>query len=465
MTMLAQRNLNPIQRAPAISFGTLQRKCACGQHTNGGGKCAGCQSAREKTLQRSGASHESADSFHSEVPPIVHEVLRSEGQPLDSATRAFMEPRFGHDFSQVRVHTDARAAESAQAVNALGYTVGRDVVLTSQQALGNKMLLAHELAHVIQQRNQAAPSLNRLGVGAFDSAESEAETAAQFALSGRRMPVLSQFAPVGRVQRVGMGDVRVAEAVGTSCGPDVTDWFVGIMNSAKSDSRVLDIQRRLSGATRLGARYGYSATNILEGAVVRKVLAAEAAAGHPARPPEAGRQIAAADPGNEFGRALLGATAPIPFVGAPEQIILGQIKNASLIWKSLVETGAVWDFKNNVLSGARLSGAGCPRTCPDPPTVTLCSTCFEHDLPGNLFYAYIGKVCGFSLNALQLGSQFAELLPTSSGGWDPPEDTAAINLGFGLPTTLTRTNLCSALSPAGSVTTRTCTVCPTTYSP
>jgi hypothetical protein len=48
----------------------------------------------------------------STAPPIVHEVLRSPGQPLDPATRTFFEPRFGHDFSQVRVHTNARAAES-----------------------------------------------------------------------------------------------------------------------------------------------------------------------------------------------------------------------------------------------------------------------------------------------------------------------------------------------------------------
>ena len=59
-----------------------------------------------------------------EVPPIVHEVLRSPGQPLDAATHAFMAPRFGHDFSSVRVHTDAKAVESARAVNALAYTVG-----------------------------------------------------------------------------------------------------------------------------------------------------------------------------------------------------------------------------------------------------------------------------------------------------------------------------------------------------
>jgi hypothetical protein len=89
------------------------------------------------------------------VPLIVHDVLRSPGQPLDAATRAFFEPRFGRDFSQVRVHTDAPAAESAQAVNALAYTMGRDIVFgAGEYALGTtagQWLLAHELAHTVQQ--------------------------------------------------------------------------------------------------------------------------------------------------------------------------------------------------------------------------------------------------------------------------------------------------------------------------
>src|SRR5258708_11313667 len=67
------------------------------------------------------------------VPPIVHEVLNSSGQPLDASTRAFMEPRFGHDFSRVRVHSDPRATDSAREVNALAYTVGRDVVFGPRQ--------------------------------------------------------------------------------------------------------------------------------------------------------------------------------------------------------------------------------------------------------------------------------------------------------------------------------------------
>lgn len=89
------------------------------------------------------------------APQIVHDVLRSPGQPLDAATRASMEPRFGHDLSQVRVHTDARAAKSADEVNALAYTVGSDVVFGARQyAPGTsegRRLMAHELTHVVQQ--------------------------------------------------------------------------------------------------------------------------------------------------------------------------------------------------------------------------------------------------------------------------------------------------------------------------
>jgi hypothetical protein len=94
------------------------------------------------------------------VPPVVHDVLRSPGQPLDLATSAFFEPRFAHDFSQVRVHTDTKAAESARAVNARAYTVGRDVVFGAGQyaprtAAGDR-LLAHELTHVAQQGDLVA---------------------------------------------------------------------------------------------------------------------------------------------------------------------------------------------------------------------------------------------------------------------------------------------------------------------
>jgi hypothetical protein len=93
--------------------------------------------------------------------PIVHEVLRSPGQPLDAATRTFMESHFARDFSRVRIHTDARAAESARVERARAYTVGHDVVfganLYAPASSSGRELLAHELAHTIQQRNTSGP--------------------------------------------------------------------------------------------------------------------------------------------------------------------------------------------------------------------------------------------------------------------------------------------------------------------
>ncbi|UCF91851.1 MAG: DUF4157 domain-containing protein [Desulfobacterales bacterium] len=82
------------------------------------------------------------------------------GQPLSASERAFFEPRFGHDFSRVRIHTDARAAESALAVAARAYTVGQDVVFGAgtygPATKDGRRLLAHELTHVIQQGNASA---------------------------------------------------------------------------------------------------------------------------------------------------------------------------------------------------------------------------------------------------------------------------------------------------------------------
>src|SRR5688572_21060197 len=83
--------------------------------------------ARSRLLgRRSGSEHHT-------VPPIVHDVLRSPGKPLDAQSREYFDPRFGHDFSQIRIHSDEQAAESARTVNAHAYTVGRDVVFGAGQ--------------------------------------------------------------------------------------------------------------------------------------------------------------------------------------------------------------------------------------------------------------------------------------------------------------------------------------------
>ena len=120
--------------------------------------------------------HETASAL-----PLVDEVLSSGGgQPLDESTRSFMEPRFGHDFSRVRVHTDERAAESARAVNALAYTAGQDVVFGGGQyepgTNEGKKLLAHELTHVVQQNTTFGSGPLVLG-STEDGYELEAEAA------------------------------------------------------------------------------------------------------------------------------------------------------------------------------------------------------------------------------------------------------------------------------------------------
>ena len=183
-------NLTPSSLTPPRQ-GILQRKCACGSHTSGGGKCKEC-AAKKGVLQRKltiGASNDlleqEADRVADQVmstplnsainrtlpkiqrftgqtsdglntaPPSVERVLASSGRPLEPALRQDMEQRFGHDFSQVRVHTGSTAEQSAREVNARAYTVGYNVVFSAGQFVpethDGQRLIAHELTHVVQQ--------------------------------------------------------------------------------------------------------------------------------------------------------------------------------------------------------------------------------------------------------------------------------------------------------------------------
>jgi|GEM_PF-4234125 len=129
------------------------------------GMCPRCKEDEKENLQTKTITRQASGTPRGlDAPPIVHEVLRSPGQKLNAATRTFMEPRFGHDFSKVRVHTDTRAEESARAVNALAYTVGEDVAFGrghyAPDTANGMRLLAHELTHYLQQQhseNRALP--------------------------------------------------------------------------------------------------------------------------------------------------------------------------------------------------------------------------------------------------------------------------------------------------------------------
>ncbi len=120
------------------------------------------------------------------------------GKPLDPGMREQMEASFGEDFSNVRLHTDAQAAKSAQVLTAQAYTVGQDIVFGKGRYAPNtgvgQRLLAHELGHVVQQRQAAQidkDTMSRPG----DGCERAADRAAQLALTGQRVFVDSSGAP------------------------------------------------------------------------------------------------------------------------------------------------------------------------------------------------------------------------------------------------------------------------------
>lgn len=213
MTRLAPRPQQRTVTPPSTSSRILQRACACGVHTIAGGECGECERGT-RALQRwrddqnvpgprrfpshgpflqaklvIGSAHDpleqEADRVADQVlaapagsapaapflqiqrieghatghtpmaPASVDRTLGSPGRPLDLAVQQEMGHRFGRDFSRVRVHTDADAAQTARDVNARAFTVGTDIVFGpgrfSPATLDGRRLLAHELTHVVQQ--------------------------------------------------------------------------------------------------------------------------------------------------------------------------------------------------------------------------------------------------------------------------------------------------------------------------
>jgi hypothetical protein len=144
------------------------------------------------------------------APPIVHRALAGGGQGLEPSVRGPMEARFGHSFAGVRVHTDPLADQSARAVHADAYTVGRDIVFrTGRYAPGTgagRRLIAHELAHVVQQSGAAARDERPLEIApAYGASEREAEHAASLAMNGSPAGVRPGRAHAAAIQRQAAG--------------------------------------------------------------------------------------------------------------------------------------------------------------------------------------------------------------------------------------------------------------------
>ena len=172
-------------------------------------------------------------------PKIASNIraLRGGGRSLPESTRAFFEPRFGHGFSKVRVHADFQAAETARAVNARAFTVGRNIVFGEGQLAPNtsagKKLLAHELTHVLQQRGIGFGEAKSVRYKESDSqAEHEADAVAETIPSSGRTPAsVAQFVS-GRLQRATIRDCNTADDKAASTAE--ADAVAAINNTIKT---------------------------------------------------------------------------------------------------------------------------------------------------------------------------------------------------------------------------------------
>jgi hypothetical protein len=176
--------------------------------TKSGGSCPECQ----ETLRRKPGP----DRGPEDVPPIVYDVLRSPGRPLDEGVRTDMAQRFGGaDFSEVKIHTDGRASESAEAVNARAYTVGKSIVFgdgefSPSTGMG-RSLLTHELAHTLQQ-SKTIPTQRLVVSDPQDRAERvAAATARTIAETGRLQPGDTERVNGSLQRQLGDLEVPVAE--------------------------------------------------------------------------------------------------------------------------------------------------------------------------------------------------------------------------------------------------------------
>jgi Domain of unknown function (DUF4157) len=176
-------------------------------------KCSGCNMKDEEekdnmpSMSRE-VSRVSSGKITDGVTNKINNIRSSRGSWLDADTKELMESRFGIDFSNVRIHTDARAAESAEAINALAYTVGQNIVFGKRQYAPStkvgKRLLAHELVHTVQQRTSGARTIGFQGDNHSEGVvDNSAQSALQATLIGHASSV-----PIGIARQFGTVDYQ-----------------------------------------------------------------------------------------------------------------------------------------------------------------------------------------------------------------------------------------------------------------
>ena len=189
-----------------------------------------------------------------EKSPVKDLLASSSGQPLDRSTQALMQSRLGQDFSDVRVHNDGKATESAKAVNAHAYTVGTNVVFQSDkyapETQSGQKMLAHELTHVVQQKAgpvDGTPAGGGLNIShPSDPFEQAAERSAEQAMSGGAAgPQSAVPAQASSVQRAGEEDQVQMSTIQREAAPEEDEQDVqtsAIQREAAPEEDEQDVQ-------------------------------------------------------------------------------------------------------------------------------------------------------------------------------------------------------------------------------
>jgi outer membrane protein OmpA-like peptidoglycan-associated protein len=440
--------------APSVGAveGRLQRRCAA---------CAD----EDEVLRRTADAAPPAHRGRLEVDASLLDASASE--PLGTSDRDFFGARFGRDFSAVRIHRDRAAAQAASAIGADAFTHGADLYFARGRyapgTAGGRQLLAHELAHAVQQRgaptpirrqpaepqNGPCPDYDRGEVERSHTERGVLGSAAQllgggdllvadFGVDWRHVKAsaatdpllvawLDRFErdPSYRLEVVGYSDCVGAEADNTDLrqararnveallGPSARSrvTFRGMMalGSYVDDNSTAARRARNRGAViHFSQEFDFSAEPL---EITAKLCG-----------PNITDWLVDQMNGNVGRVSAMAKRWPywIPFFN------LGYTYGALEDFKELVQAGGPWDFKAHAQALGWLHDAAYP--CPSSGcnrTLTMCGMCFNYDVPGNIHFGWIGRQAGWRPWLLHHGADRAQ-----PGGVDDPRDAEAIDIGI-----------------------------------
>ena len=345
------------------------------------------------------------------------QFLRGSGQPLPEANRGFMERRFGIDFSGVRLHTDSDAAQMSRELNAEAFTYGRDIYFGEGRynpgTSSSRRLLAHELAHVVQQdKNRRSlsrekPTVVRLYshipliIQKTNGSKSLTWTAWLWSSDGLEYNKLRsrlEGAKYKFITHVKNEEGKWEKKFPTSKTPaNQIGWSIGTPD---------------------GKWKGATTANVV--AMCRTLIVTPQYCG-----PDSTQWLVDQMNRNR-NHPVIKTQREVQWPNWIPVFNIGWNYGALSDFRDLVKAGAPWDFKSNQKQWRSGPGKTCP-TAQCDKTVFLCGKCFFYDVPGNIHYGYIGRMA--SIRAWFLHNRAAA---AQKGGKDPTHDTAAIDIGIAM---------------------------------